>query len=378
MNICLNIHENDILPDLKEVIAYISEARAVGLSQDEIISELIKVGWPNGAIRSAFAQLLKVPYPHTHNQIELGPNQPIIEVKNLTKKYGNFTAVDNISFSVQPGETFGILGPNDADKTTTMEMIEKLKIISGGTILVDNKNVAHQSHDVKSVIGVQLQASSFFDGLNLKELITTFASMYNRTVDPMELLEEVQLSDKADSQVKELSGGQKQRLSIAVGLVNDPKILFLDEPTTALVPQARHNLWDLVTSIKNRGKTIVITTHYMDEAEVLCDRIAIMDHARIVALDTTHNLLHSIGIDTSIEFKSGMIIQPEILRVISGVETFSSEDGTYTITTKQPKETLDGLFTASRQYKFDIDQLTMKRATLEDVFLKLTGHQLRD
>jgi ABC-2 type transport system ATP-binding protein len=211
----------------------------------------------------------------------------IIEVTNLTKKYGDLTAVDQINFHVRQGEIFGILGPNGAGKTTTLEMVEGLKGITSGQAHLDGHDVSRDTRIVKSIIGVQLQASSFFEGLNLVELIQTFASLYNREVDAMQLLREVQLEEKAKSQVKELSGGQKQRLSIAVALVNDPKVLFLDEPTTGLDPQARRNLWDLGTQINKQGKTIVITTHYMDEAEVLCNRIAVMDHAKIVAMDDT-------------------------------------------------------------------------------------------
>jgi len=302
----------------------------------------------------------------------------IIEVKNLSKKYGDFTAVDGISFEVQQGETFGILGPNGAGKTTTLEMIEGLKAISGGEVILDGKNVAKQTHAVKSVIGVQLQASSFFEGLNLVELINTFASMYNRKVDAMELLREVQLEEKAKSEVKELSGGQKQRLSIAVGLVNDPKILFLDEPTTGLDPQARRNLWDLVEQIKAKGKTVVLTTHYMDEAEVLCDRIAVMDNAKIVALDTTENLLKSTGVNPTVEFKTLTAIPESTLQQLPGVSNVKRESHFYFLTTNQPQSTLDGLFTLGRTNNIKIEELTLKRATLEDVFLKLTGHQLRD
>ncbi|HEY6019962.1 MAG TPA: ABC transporter ATP-binding protein [Candidatus Paceibacterota bacterium] len=225
----------------------------------------------------------------------------IIEVRNLRKEYGTFVAVNGISFSVIKGETFGILGPNGAGKTTTLEMIEGLKKLSGGSIHLDGKDVEKQTDEVKAVIGVQLQASTFFEGLNLVELIDTFAALYGRKVDAMALLEEVQLTDKAKQQVKELSGGQKQRLSIAVGLVNEPKVLFLDEPTTGLDPQARHNLWDLIRNIKARGTTVVLTTHYMDEAEVLCDRIAIMDHGEVVALDTVPNLLAMVGPNATME-----------------------------------------------------------------------------
>ncbi len=215
----------------------------------------------------------------------------MIEVKDLRKKYGDFTAVDGISFSVEQGETFGILGPNGAGKTTTLEMIEGLKRPTSGTIFLDGKNVDKETDAVKAIIGVQLQASNFFEELNLVELIDVFGALYGREVDPMELLEEVQLTDKAKNKAKELSGGQKQRLSIAIGLVNDPKVLFLDEPTTGLDPQARRHLWDLVEKIKAKGKTIIITTHYMDEAEILCDRVAIMDGGKIIALDTPQKMI---------------------------------------------------------------------------------------
>jgi ABC-2 type transport system ATP-binding protein len=248
----------------------------------------------------------------------------IIEVRDLVKKYGDFTAVRGVSFAVESGETFGILGPNGAGKTTTLEMIESLKKPTAGIILVDGHDVQKNAHYVKSIIGVQLQASTFFEGLTLVELIDTFAAMYNREVDAMKLLEEVQLTDKATSQVKELSGGQKQRMSIAIGLVNDPKILFLDEPTTGLDPQARRNLWELVQMVKQKGKTVVLTTHYMDEAEVLCDRVAIMDAGKIIALDTPRALIHQL-LNTG--FKKEVIQQ---------------------------------------------------QADLEDVFLSFTGHALRD
>jgi ABC-2 type transport system ATP-binding protein len=183
-----------------------------------------------------------------------------IEVQNVTKRYGPLTAVENVSFTVQSGETFGMLGPNGAGKTTTLEMIEGLRRPTSGTILVEGIDVSQRPDDVKAIIGVQLQSSMFFDNLTLVELIDTFASCYGRRVDAMQLLADVQLTEKANSMAKELSGGQKQRLSIAIGLVNDPKVIFLDEPTTGLDPQARHNLWGLVKQIKSRGKTVVLTT----------------------------------------------------------------------------------------------------------------------
>jgi ABC-2 type transport system ATP-binding protein len=218
----------------------------------------------------------------------------IIEVKNLVKKYGSFTAVNGVSFSVEKGETFGILGPNGAGKTTTLEIIEGLKRPTSGTVMLDGKNVDKETDAVKSVIGVQLQASSFFENLNLVELLEVFAALYNVKADPMKLLQEVELTDKAKNEVKELSGGQKQRFSIAVGLVNDPKVLFLDEPTTGLDPQARRHLWELIKAIKARGTTVILTTHYMDEAEVLCDRIAIMDTGKLITLETPDTLIKNL------------------------------------------------------------------------------------
>lgn len=301
----------------------------------------------------------------------------IIEVKNLTKKYKDFTAVDSISFDVVAGETFGILGPNGAGKTTTLEMIEGLKPITSGKVSLAGHDVQKETALVKSLIGVQLQASSFFDGLSLIELIDTFASLYNRKVDAKELLREVQLSEKANSRVKELSGGQKQRLSIAVALVNDPKVLFLDEPTTGLDPQARRNLWELISQIKKQGKTIVITTHYMDEAEVLCDRIAIMDNAKIIAMDTTSKLLSSAGIYSIIEFKANMNCQEDHLANLLGVEKVEAEDHRFRLITNNPEETLSSLFKHAHTCG-PIQDLQLHEPTLEDVFLKKTGHALRE
>jgi ABC-2 type transport system ATP-binding protein len=251
-------------------------------------------------------------------------NATILEVKDLYKKYGDLVAVDRITFDVGKEEIFGILGPNGAGKTSTLEMIETLRPIDGGEIHIDNLDVRKKPRDVKKRIGVQLQASAFFDQLKLTELLLLFGEMYSRQIDPMKLLREVELEDKAKAKPKELSGGQKQRFSIAAALVNDPVVLFLDEPTTGLDPQARRHLWGVIKRIRSEGKTIVLTTHYMEEAEELCDRVAIMDHGKIIAL-------------------------------------------------APPSELINGLlskgFTKAR-----VERL----ATLEDVFLDLTGHSLRD
>ncbi len=318
---------------------------------------------------------------------------PIIEVKNLTKKYpastrqplfsrgeagGDFTAVDNINFQVMEGEVFGILGPNGAGKTTTLEMIEGLKPITSGSAVLDGHDVATDTRTVKSLIGVQLQSSAFFEGLNLLELLETFSSLYDRRIDPMKLLAEVQLEEKAKAEHKALSGGQKQRFSIAAALVNDPKVLFLDEPTTGLDPQARRNLWDLVTQIKKQGKTIVLTTHYMDEAEILCDRIAVMDHAKIVALDTTQNLLKLPFLHTSVNFKTNLPVAKDRLVSLPGVKAAENENGSNKLTTSDAEKTLTALFGLGHELNFTILDLQLKQPNLEDVFLNLTGHALRD
>ncbi|MFL5808994.1 MAG: ABC transporter ATP-binding protein [Flavisolibacter sp.] len=248
----------------------------------------------------------------------------IISVQNLVKNYGHFEAVKGIGFEVYEDEIFGLLGPNGAGKSTTLEIIETLRTKTSGKIFVNGFDLDQQPNEIKKIIGVQLQTSGYYPGLNLLELIELFAGLYNRKTNAMELLEMVNLKDKSKSKVKELSGGQKQRFSIATTLINDPKIVFLDEPTTGLDPQARRNLWDLVKQIRSRGTTVIITTHYMDEAEFLCDRVAIIDSGKIVALATPDKLIDDL--------------------VATGFE--------------RPKE--------------------MKHANLEDVFINLTGHSLRE
>lgn len=247
----------------------------------------------------------------------------IIEVKNLVKNYGNFQAVKGISFDVNEGEIFGLLGPNGAGKSTTLEIIETLREKTSGEVLVDGMNLDKDANEIKKIIGVQLQSSGYYPGLNLTELITLFNGLYNRKEDPVELLRKVNLEEKAKAKYKELSGGQKQRFSVATTLINQPKIVFLDEPTTGLDPQARRNLWELIKQIQAAGATVIITTHYMDEAEYLCDRVAIIDSGEIVALDTPSKLIDSL--------------------IATGFE--------------RPRQ--------------------MKQANLEDVFISLTGHELR-
>lgn len=218
----------------------------------------------------------------------------IVKVTNLVKTYDGKNVVDGVSFEVKKGEVFGILGPNGAGKTTTLEMLETLRPIDGGTAIIDGVNVADNPDAVKRMIGVQPQSPAFQDKTKLKEVIELFASAYGEKVDVMEFLRDVQLEEKADAYVEQLSGGQKQRLSITTALVHGPKVFFLDEPTTGLDPQARRNLWDLIEQIRDRGVSVIMTTHYMDEAEILCDRIAVMDNGKIIALDTPKNLIKAL------------------------------------------------------------------------------------
>ncbi|HEV8084298.1 MAG TPA: ABC transporter ATP-binding protein [Chitinophagaceae bacterium] len=251
-------------------------------------------------------------------------NNIIISVKDLVKNYGKFEAVKGISFEVYEGEIFGLLGPNGAGKSTTLEIIETLRDKTSGKIIVDGLDLDSEPEKIKKIIGVQLQISGFYPGLNLMELIEMFCGLYNTKTDPYALLEMVNLKEKARNKYKEMSGGQKQRFSIATTLINQPKIIFLDEPTTGLDPQARRNLWELIKRIREGGTTVIITTHYMDEAEQLCERVAIMDEGRIIALQSPDKLIDDL--------------------VASGFE--------------RPKIT--------------------KAANLEDVFINLTGKDFRE
>src|ERR1700749_2381700 len=218
----------------------------------------------------------------------------IISVRNLVKNYGNFQAVKGISFDVQEGEIFGLLGPNGAGKSTTLEIIETLREKTSGEVFVDGHDLDKEPGEIKKIIGVQLQTSGYYPGLNLVDLIELFCGLYNKDMEPMELLQMGNLTEKAKSKFKELSGGQKQRFSVATTLINDPKIIFLAEPTPGLDPQARRNLWDLIREIRDAGTTVVITTHYMDEAEELCDRVAFIDGGKIIGIDTPGNFIDKL------------------------------------------------------------------------------------
>jgi ABC-2 type transport system ATP-binding protein len=251
-------------------------------------------------------------------------SKSILKIKNLQKTYGDRQVVKGISFEVEKGEIFGILGPNGAGKTTTLEMIEAMRPIDGGTAEIDGIDVASHPTEIRRIIGVQPQSPAFQDKTKLTETIELFAAAYGERVDPMEFLNDVNLGDKASAYVENLSGGQKQRLSIAAALVHSPKVFFMDEPTTGLDPQARRNLWELVQHVRDKGVAVIMTTHYMDEAELLCDRVAIMDNGEIKVIDSPKRLI---------------------------------------------KQLLDRGFTKKQH---------VEQADLEDVFIDLTGKGLRD
>ena len=219
------------------------------------------------------------------------PSSVIISVKNLVKQYGDFTAVNGISFDVTQGEIFGLLGPNGSGKTTTLEILETLRDKSGGEVIIDGLNLDRDQNSIKKIIGVQLQAAGYYPSLKLLELLDLFGGLYNVDIDKMQMLSMVGLEDKAKNKFKDLSGGQKQRFSLCTTLINSPKVIFLDEPTTGLDPQSRRNLWDLIRKIRDKGTTVVITTHYMDEAEELCDRVAVMEAGQFIALNTPEALI---------------------------------------------------------------------------------------
>jgi ABC-2 type transport system ATP-binding protein len=305
----------------------------------------------------------------------------VIEIQGLRKRYGSFMAVDGVDLTVYEHEIFGILGPNGAGKTTTLEMVEGLREPDGGTIRVAGIDVTRDSTAVKRVIGVQLQTTALFDYLTGSELIALFAAMYGGRTDAErvdELIRLVSLEEKADAYVNQLSGGQRQRLSIALAMVNDPRIVFLDEPTTGLDPQARRNLWDLIRQLRDAGKTIVLTTHYMEEAEVLCDRVAVMDHGRIIACDSPLALIQSLDQQATIRARLDQDLDADLLARLPGATAARIDDGQLELHTEDVPATLTGLLELTREQGVRLDSLSSSSATLEDVFLAYTGRSLRE
>jgi ABC-2 type transport system ATP-binding protein len=296
----------------------------------------------------------------------------VIDVSDLRKSYGSTRAVDGVSFSVESGEFFGILGPNGAGKTTTLEIIEGLREPDGGEARLFGISSWPRQARLLPRIGVQLQASSFFERLTAGEQLSTFAALYGVPDSRVgEMLELVGLRDRVDIQTEKLSGGQMQRLSIACSLVHDPELVFLDEPSAGLDPQARRNLWDLLRSINADGRTVVLTTHYLDEAEILCDRVAIMDHGRILAAETPTAFIRGLDAPTHISVEPGVVTADNATDV-PGVDEVTDDGDRLTLATREPAQVLTAL--AERNA---LDGLAVRGATLEDVFLDLTGREYR-
>ncbi|MDQ7843111.1 MAG: ABC transporter ATP-binding protein [Armatimonadota bacterium] len=302
--------------------------------------------------------------------------EAIVQVRGLAKRYGPLTAVAGVSFDVFRGEIFGILGPNGAGKTTTLEMIEGLRRPDAGTALVDGVEVGRDPRGVRERIGVQLQEAGFLERLTVEETLRLFAAFHRRRTSIDALIDRLQLTEKRRAWAGTLSGGQRQRLSIAVALVNNPGLLFLDEPTTGLDPQARRNLWDVIAGFRREGRTVVLTTHYMEEAERLCDRVAIMDHGRIVALDTPQALIRAHAPAPTIRVT--LIDGRADFEALPGVRHVEQENGEVALASSDPMKTVQALMDLERTGTLRFHQLRIDEATLEDVFLHLTGRRLRE
>lgn len=301
----------------------------------------------------------------------------IVVKDNLRKVYGDVVAVDDISFEVHEGEIFGMVGPNGAGKTTTIECIEGLRQPDGGTVQVLGMDPQRDGYDLRQHIGVQLQEAALPHRIKVWEAMDLFASFYRRSVDWHSLLEQLGLSEKHDASFINLSGGQKQRLFIALALVNDPDLVFLDELTTGLDPQARRAMWDLVQGIRERGKTVFLTTHYMEEAERLCDRVAIIDHGRIVALDTPEKLIHSLGAENRVIFGTDGAFDVEVLRQVPGV-TRVEQIGERVIIYGQKEGLVGVVVNVLEAGGVRFHDLRTEQPSLEDVFLALTGREMRE
>jgi ABC-2 type transport system ATP-binding protein len=310
-----------------------------------------------------------------------------VEVRDLVKEFpapggGRLRAVDGVSFDVERGEVFGFLGPNGAGKSTTLEIVEGLQDPTSGRTSVLGLDSLRERAAMKERIGVQLQAGAYFNYLTLGEILNLFGSFYPRAVPATELLEKVGLLDKRKALVRELSGGQAQRFSIVAAMINDPDVLFLDEPTTGLDPQARRNLWDLIEQVnRDEGKTVVMTTHYMEEAQVLCDRVAIIDHGAIQALDSPLGLVHELPAAYRISFSATGRVDERELRELPGVhhvEPVFLGGFNYELAVSRASETLPAFVEWSTGNGVGVQDVQVVPATLEDVFLTLTGHSLRE
>jgi ABC-2 type transport system ATP-binding protein len=324
-------------------------------------------------------QLNQIP---SANETSLTPTA--LEVRNLNKTYGGKKAVDDVSLAVLKGEIFGILGPNGAGKTTTLEIIEGLRSPDSNpstSIRVDSLNVLNSKDraELRHRIGLQLQTSALFDELTVRENLEMLAMLYRNSVSVIQLLKDYDLEEKAKARLDTLSGGQKQRVVLAASLINNPSVLFLDEPTTALDPQARHNIWEIVQQQRQTGKTIILTTHYMEEAEKLCDRVAIMDNARIVALGTPAQLIQRYASAQRItcRFENGGL-KEEVIKALPAIEKLFPISGGYNIYTGDLTVTLPALLHVAQSHNAPLLEIVTQSPSLEDVFLNLTGKALRD
>jgi ABC-2 type transport system ATP-binding protein len=305
-------------------------------------------------------------------------DKAVVDVRAVCKSYGSLKAVDRVTFSVSRGEIFGLLGPNGAGKTTTLEMLEGLRTPDSGEIFINSLNALKNMQAIKEIIGVQLQATSLYNKIKVHEALRLFGSYYKQRRPVSELLSLVSLSDKQDCYHKELSGGQMQRLALALALINDPVLVFLDEPTTGLDPQARRNLWDIIATMKQENKTVLLTTHYMDEAEKLCDHIAIMDHGRILSLGSPGELISGLNTDSCLEFVGERTINLLELQSEFPGQKVLTKGNIVELFTKTPQKCVIKLLNWAQKKNIIIKDLHIRRATLEDVFLELTGRSLRE
>lgn len=304
----------------------------------------------------------------------------IIEVSDLVKHYGEIKAVDGISFQVEEGEIFGMLGPNGAGKTTTVEMIEGLREADSGSITLMGLDALKKSDKIKQTIGIQLQAPSLLPLLKVEEVLDTFAGFYRHHLTVNEMLEKLALEESRKVLVKNLSGGQAQRLSVAMALISDPEIVFFDEPTTGLDPQSRRGLWTVIEDMKEKSKTIFLTTHFMEEAEILCDRVAIMDHGKIIALGSPEELIKTHFQEKAIEFEAEQPPSETVLQDLPGATSVSIDEGVVVLYSENITRTMSALLKLSEngEKSAQIKDLRVREASLEDVFLKLTGRKIRD
>lgn len=302
----------------------------------------------------------------------------VIQARGLIKDYGELRAVDGVTFEVARGEIFALLGPNGAGKTTTVEMLEGLRRPDGGQAIVLGLDASREPRELKERIGVQLQTAALYPLLTVVEVIDLFRSFYRSSLPTKHLLNALDLGERARALTRDLSGGQRQRLSVALAMVNDPELIFLDEPTTGMDPQARRSLWELISGLRERGKSVLLTTHYMEEAEQLCDRIGIMDHGRILEMGAVDELISRRFKELSIRFDTVPELPPERLAALGGVTRVVDEGGTVSLYTADVAATIGPLLEMTSSLGVEPRNLNVRRATLEDVFLDLTGRALRD